>query len=47
MPKRWITDTALTVVLLLLMGYSLIGETAHEWLGISMLALAVLHHKWN
>ena len=47
MPKRWITDLALTVILLLLMGYSLIGEAVHEWLGLVMLALIVLHHIWN
>lgn len=47
MPKRWITNLALTVILLLLMGYSLIGEAVHEWLGIAMLTLVVLHHIWN
>lgn len=47
MPKRWITDLALTAILLPLMGYSLIGETVHEWLGIAMLVLIVLHHIWN
>ena len=47
MLKRWITDLALTSILLLLMGYSLIGEAVHEWLGIAMLALIVLHHIWN
>lgn len=47
MPKRWITDLALTVILLPLMGYSLIGEAVHEWLGLAMLALIVLHHIWN
>ena len=40
-------DAAMTVVLLLLMGYSRIGETAHEWLGIGMLGLFVLHHVLN
>ena len=44
MTKRWITDLALIASLLLLMGYSLIGEAVHEWLGIAMLALAALHH---
>ena len=47
MPKRWITDLVLTAILLLLMGYSLIGEAVHEWLGIAMLVLIVLHHIWN
>lgn len=47
MLKRWITDLALTAILLLLMGYSLIGVAVHEWLGLAMLALVVLHHVWN
>ena len=47
MSKKWMLDLALTAVLLLLMGYSLIGEALHEWLGVAMLALLVLHHLWN
>ena len=31
----------------LLMAYSLIGETAHEWIGTSMLLLFVAHHILN
>ena len=31
---RLCVDAAMTVVLLLLMGYSRIGEEAHEWLVI-------------
>lgn len=46
-----VTDIAMTVVLLFLMSYSLIGETLHEWLGIGMFALFILHHilnsKWS
>ena len=45
--KKWITDIALTGILLLLMGYSLIGEALHEWLGIGMLLLLILHHVCN
>lgn len=37
----------MTAVLLLLMVYSLIGEAAHEWLGLAMFALFVLHHIMN
>lgn len=37
----------MTAVLLLLMGYSRVGETVHEWLGIAMTALFVLHHILN
>lgn len=37
----------MTVMLLFLMAYSLIGEALHEWLGIGMLLLFVLHHILN
>ncbi len=37
----------MTVILLLLMGYSRVGEAAHEWLGVGMLVLFVLHHVLN
>ncbi|MGN0669920.1 MAG: DUF4405 domain-containing protein [Oscillospiraceae bacterium] len=36
-------DFAMTVLLLLLMTYELIGQEAHEWLGIAIFALFVLH----
>ena len=42
-----IVDIFMTAVLLLLMAYSLVGETAHEWLGIGMFALVILHHVLN
>ncbi|MBO7372763.1 MAG: DUF4405 domain-containing protein [Oscillospiraceae bacterium] len=44
---RLSVDTAMTVILLLLMGYSRVGEEAHEWLGIGMTVLFVLHHSLN
>lgn len=44
---RMIVDILMTVVLLLLMGYSLVGEMIHEWFGISMFVLFVLHHILN
>ena len=44
---RIVTDLAMTVLLLLLMGYSLVGETAHEVLGVVMMLLFVLHHILN
>ena len=47
MAKKWITDLAMTVLLLLLMAYSLVGEVLHEWMGITMLVLFLLHHIWN
>ena len=44
-------DISMTVILLLLMAYGLVGEAAHEWLGIAIFALFILHHilnvKWS
>lgn len=40
-------DVAMTIGLLFLMAYSLIGETAHEWIGIGMFILFVMHHILN
>lgn len=40
---KMITDVLMTMVLLLLMTYSLIGETWHEILGMIMLLLFLLH----
>ena len=42
-----ITDILMTIILLLLMAYSLVGEAAHEWLGIGMFVLFILHHILN
>ena len=42
-----ITDLFMTALLLLLMAYSLIGEAAHEWLGIAIFGLFILHHVLN
>ena len=42
-----VIDILMTVLLLLLMAYSLVGEKAHEWLGIGMFALFILHHILN
>lgn len=44
---RILTDAAMTLALLLLMTYGLIGEAAHEWIGMAMLVLFVLHHILN
>lgn len=44
---RLITDLSMVAALLLLMPYSLLGETAHEWIGILMFLLFILHHKIN
>ena len=40
-------DVAMTIALLLLMAYELIGQAAHEWLGIGIFTLFVLHHILN
>lgn len=40
-------DAAMSFTLLLLMAYELIGQVAHEWLGIGMFALFILHHILN
>lgn len=40
-------DIGMTVMLLLLMTYELIGAVAHEWLGIGIFGLFVVHHILN
>ena len=42
-----ITDILMTIILLLLMAYSMVGEAAHEWLGIGMFVLFISHHVLN
>lgn len=44
--KKWKIgiDVSMTVLLLALMSYALIGEAVHEWLGMGMVFLLVLHH---
>ena len=42
-----IVDILMSVILILLMAYSLVGEAAHEWLGIGLFALFILHHILN
>ncbi len=42
-----VVDIGMTVMLLFLMTYELIGEAAHEWLGIGMFVLFVIHHMLN
>lgn len=41
---RLIMDIAMTVLLPMLMAYSLIGEKFHEIIGTLMFALFILHH---
>lgn len=40
-------DVAMTIALMALMSYSLIGEAAHEWIGVAMLVLFIVHHILN
>ncbi|MDO4272122.1 MAG: DUF4405 domain-containing protein [Eubacteriales bacterium] len=42
-----ITDMIMTVLLPVLMAYSLIGEDIHEWTGVAMFLLFILHHVLN
>ena len=44
---RVVLDIAMTVLLPMLMAYSLIGETFHEVIGTAMLALFIVHHVLN
>ncbi len=48
---KMVLDVGMTVMLLFLMTYELIGEAAHEWLGIGMFVLFTIHHilnrKWS
>lgn len=45
--RKLIVDAAMSVLLLLLMAYELIGAAVHEWLGIVMFVLVILHHVLN
>ena len=40
-------DVGMTLLLMLLMAYELIGRNAHEWLGVGMFVLFVFHHILN
>lgn len=40
-------DICMTICLLLLMPYIMISETAHEWIGMIMFFLFVVHHILN
>ena len=46
MTKR-IVDLLLTIALLLMMSYSLIGEAVHEWIGVGMFLLFIAHILLN
>ena len=40
-------DIGMTVLLLLQMAYQVMGEAAHEWLGMGMTALVIVHQILN
>ena len=44
---RRIIDVCMTVALLLLMVYQVTGEVLHEWIGISMTILVIIHQILN
>lgn len=45
--RKLIVDAAMSALLLLLMAYEMIGAAVHEWLGIAMFVLVILHHGLN
>lgn len=42
-----VIDIAMIVALMLLMTYELIGQSNHEWIGMGMFVLFLLHHVLN
>ena len=42
-----IVDIVMTVLLMLLMAFELVGRSAHEWIGLGMFLLFILHHALN
>lgn len=42
-----IADAGMTVLLIWLMAFELVGRTAHEWIGAGMFVLFILHHMLN
>ena len=42
-----IVDAAMTVLLLFLMAYQVTGEMAHEWIGMGMTVLVIIHQILN
>ena len=44
---RHSTDLAMAVLLLVQMAYSVTGQSVHEWMGIAMFTLFVIHHLLN
>lgn len=51
MVGKIIVDLGMTILLMLLMAFELIGRTVHEWIGAGMFVLFIVHHilnrKWS
>ncbi len=47
MKKRRLIDIGMVILMPMLMAYSMVGETAHEILGITMFVLFICHHIVN
>lgn len=47
MMARICVDIGMTIALLLLMPYELVGRAAHEWIGIGIFILFIVHHVLN
>nr|WP_321292558.1 DUF4405 domain-containing protein [uncultured Trichococcus sp.] len=45
--KKLTIDSAMTIGLLLLMAYELVGQSVHEWIGVGMFVLFIWHHIFN
>lgn len=44
---KWMIDVCMTVLLLCLMAYQVTGEQAHEWIGMGMTLLVIIHQVLN
>ena len=44
---RYVVDTVMTLALLCLMAYQVTGEALHEWIGIGMTVVLIVHHLLN
>ena len=47
MTIKRIVDACMTALLLCLMAYQVTGEVAHEWIGIGMTVLVIIHQILN
>lgn len=44
---KTMVDVLMCVALLVLMAFEIIGRTAHEWIGLAMFVLVIVHHVLN